>query len=101
MSWLLLLLWTDCGIVSSRLQVNLDDLLWVLTDSQMKAALGFVNSLRDVIKKSNQQSKKLAAEKLRVSQLFVGQLSENLSRSLPLSSLFLLSSDMTLSKTEW
>ena len=39
----------DCGIVTSRLQVNLDDLLWVLTDSQLKAALVFINSLKDVI----------------------------------------------------
>ncbi|KAI0227386.1 UHRF1-binding protein 1-like [Lamellibrachia satsuma] len=55
----------DCGIVTSRLQVNLDDLLWVLTDSQLKAALVFINSLKDVIKKSSQQSKLHAAEKLK------------------------------------
>ena len=58
----------DCGIVTSRLQVNLDDLLWVLTDSQLKAALVFINSLKDVIKKSSQQSKLHAAEKLKVSE---------------------------------
>ncbi|ELU09962.1 hypothetical protein CAPTEDRAFT_105822 [Capitella teleta] len=56
----------DCGMVASRLQVNLDDLLWVLTDSQLNAALGFINSLQDVIKKSNLQSKQLAAEKLKM-----------------------------------
>ena len=53
-------------MIASRLQVNLDDLLWVLTDSQMKAAIVFANSLRDVIQKSNKQSKHLAAEKLQV-----------------------------------
>ena len=57
---------SDCGIVASRLQVNLDDLLWVLTDSQLNAALGFINSLREVVKRSNLQSKQLAAEKLKV-----------------------------------
>ena len=57
---------SDCGMVASRLQVNLDDLLWVLTDSQLNAALVFINSLQDVIKKSNLQSKQLAAEKLKV-----------------------------------
>ena len=58
---------SDCGMVASRLQVNLDDLLWVLTDSQLNAAMVFLNSLKDVIKKSSQQSKQLAAEKLKVS----------------------------------
>ena len=56
----------DCGIISSRVQLNLDDLLWVLTDSQLKAAILFANSLRDIIKKSNAQSKLQAAEKLQV-----------------------------------
>lgn len=56
----------DCSIVASRLQVNLDDLLWVLTNSQLKAALTFASSLRDIVAKSNEQSKRLAAEKLRV-----------------------------------
>lgn len=54
-------------MVASRLQVNLDDLLWVLTDSQLNAALTFINSLKEVIKKSTLQSKQLAAEKLKVS----------------------------------
>ena len=57
---------SDCGIVASRVQLNLDDLLWVLTDSQLKAALVFVDSLKEIIKKSAQQSKLLAAQKLRV-----------------------------------
>ncbi len=56
----------DCGIVSSRVQFNLDDLLWVLTDSQLKAAIVFVNSLKEIVKRSAAQSKLLAAEKLKV-----------------------------------
>lgn len=40
----------DCSLVSSRLVLVLDDLLWVLTDSQLKAALHFVDSLSDLIK---------------------------------------------------
>jgi hypothetical protein len=58
----------DCSIVASRLQINLDDLLWVLTNSQLKAALTFVGSLRDIVARSSEQSKRLAAEKLRVSE---------------------------------
>ena len=57
---------SDCGIIASRLQINLDDLLWVLTDSQLKAALVFVNSLKDIVAKSARLSKKLAAERLKV-----------------------------------
>jgi len=58
----------DCSIIASRLQVNLDDLLWVLTNSQLKAALTFVGSLRDIVARSTEQSKRLAAEKLRVNK---------------------------------
>lgn len=36
---------SDCVILASRLVLILDDLLWVLTDSQLKAALHFVDSL--------------------------------------------------------
>ena len=57
---------TDCGIVSSRVQFNLDDLLWVLTDSQLKAAIVFANSLKEIVKRSAAQSKLLAHEKLKV-----------------------------------
>ena len=44
----------------------LDDLLWVLTDTQLKAAILYVNSLKETIEKSRKQSKNLAAEKLLV-----------------------------------
>ncbi|GAB1600654.1 UHRF1-binding protein 1-like isoform X2 [Argonauta hians] len=55
----------DCSIVSSRVILLLDDLLWVLTETQLKAALLYATSLQEVIEKSAQQSKQLAAEKLK------------------------------------
>lgn len=63
-----LYVWLDCSIIASRLQFNLDDLLWVLTDSQLKAALTFLNSLHDIITLASQQAKKLATDKLKVQQ---------------------------------
>jgi len=57
---------SDCSIIATRVQVNLDDLLWVLTGSQLKAAIVFVGSLRDIVGQSREQNKRLAAEKLRV-----------------------------------
>ena len=57
---------SDCSIISSRIILLLDDILWVLTDTQLKAAILYANSLRDMIEKSTQQSKKLAADKLQV-----------------------------------
>jgi len=59
-------MFTDCSIIATRVQVNLDDLLWVLTGSQLKAAMVFVGSLRDIVGRSREQNKRLAAEKLRV-----------------------------------
>lgn len=44
----------------------LDDLLWVLTTTQLKAAILYADSLKEIIKKSREQSKKQAAEKLQV-----------------------------------
>ncbi|KAH9519137.1 UHRF1-binding protein 1, partial [Bulinus truncatus] len=55
----------DSTIISSRLTLLLDDLLWVLTITQLKAAILYANSLKEVIERSSQQSKKLAAEKLK------------------------------------
>lgn len=55
----------DCSIVSSRVILLLDDLLWVLTETQLKAALLYATSLQEVIEKSTHQSKQLAAEKLK------------------------------------
>lgn len=65
------MLFADCAIISSRLQVNLDDLLWVLTDSQLTAALAFTNDLRGIVARSSELTKSLAAEKLKVSSFLV------------------------------
>lgn len=56
---------SDCSVVSSRLVLILDDLLWVLTDSQLKAALHFVDSLTGLIKASTEEiQRKKALRKL-------------------------------------
>lgn len=55
---------SDCSIMSSRLVLILDDLLWVLTDSQLKAALHFVDSLASLIKASNNLIQKTKAKKI-------------------------------------
>ncbi|XP_037024390.1 UHRF1-binding protein 1-like isoform X3 [Bradysia coprophila] len=54
---------SDCSILSSRLVLILDDLLWVLTDSQLKAALHFVDSLAALIKESTNLTQKTKAQK--------------------------------------
>ena len=43
---------SDCGILGVRLVTILDDLLWVLTDDQLKAALHFVGSVSGLVKKT-------------------------------------------------
>ncbi|XP_060600792.1 bridge-like lipid transfer protein family member 3B isoform X2 [Ruditapes philippinarum] len=55
---------SDCSVIATRIIFLLDDLLWVLTDTQLKSAMVYVNSLSTMIEKSSQQSKQLAAEKL-------------------------------------
>lgn len=59
----LLLLLADCSVLSSRLLLILDDLLWVLTDSQLKAALHFVDSLAGLIQESNKTIQRKKAQK--------------------------------------
>ncbi|XP_035917615.1 UHRF1-binding protein 1-like isoform X2 [Anopheles stephensi] len=54
---------TDCSIVASCLVLILDDLLWVLTDSQLKAALHFVDSLTGLIKASTNVVQRVKAQK--------------------------------------
>ncbi|XP_033106989.1 UHRF1-binding protein 1-like isoform X2 [Anneissia japonica] len=54
---------SDCDIVASKLSVLLDDILWVLTDSQIKAVIMHFRSLNPVIQKSTQQSKAMANQK--------------------------------------
>uniref|UniRef100_A0A3B3ZHE5 Uncharacterized protein n=1 Tax=Periophthalmus magnuspinnatus TaxID=409849 RepID=A0A3B3ZHE5_9GOBI len=52
----------DCNVVASKLILILDDLLWVLTDSQLKAMVQYAKSLSEAMEKSNQQRKSLATE---------------------------------------
>lgn len=55
---------SDCTILASRLVLILDDLLWVLTDSQLNAALHFVDSLASLIKASTSLTQKTKAKKI-------------------------------------
>lgn len=51
--------------MGSRLVIILDDLLWVLTDSQLKAALHFLDSLGGLVQKATRIARKAkAARKL-------------------------------------
>uniref|UniRef100_UPI00398EFD82 bridge-like lipid transfer protein family member 3B isoform X1 n=1 Tax=Pristiophorus japonicus TaxID=55135 RepID=UPI00398EFD82 len=52
----------DCNVVASKLVLILDDLLWVLTDSQLKAMAQYSKSLSEVMEKSAQQRKSMATE---------------------------------------
>uniref|UniRef100_A0AAV2IVB2 UHRF1-binding protein 1-like n=1 Tax=Knipowitschia caucasica TaxID=637954 RepID=A0AAV2IVB2_KNICA len=52
----------DCNVVASKLILILDDLLWVLTDSQLKAMVQYAKSLSEAMEKSNQQRKSMATE---------------------------------------
>jgi hypothetical protein len=54
---------SDCSVMSSRLLLILDDLLWVLTDSQLKAALHFVDSLAGLIQDSNKAIQRKKAQR--------------------------------------
>lgn len=57
----------DNSVLASRLVLILDDLLWVLTDSQLKAALHFIQSLSGLIKEATHATQKTkAARKLTV-----------------------------------
>ncbi|XP_074537568.1 bridge-like lipid transfer protein family member 3A [Halichoeres trimaculatus] len=54
----------DCNVLASKLLFILDDLLWVLTDSQLKAIIHYSKSLSEVMEKSAQQRKSRTAESL-------------------------------------
>uniref|UniRef100_A0A1A7Y1L1 UHRF1 binding protein 1 n=2 Tax=Iconisemion striatum TaxID=60296 RepID=A0A1A7Y1L1_9TELE len=54
----------DCNVVASKLILILDDLLWVLTDSQLKAMVQYAKSLSEAMEKSAQQRKSMTAESL-------------------------------------
>jgi len=60
-------LFVDCSVVGCRLSLILDDLLWVLTDSQILAAVHFMSSLSGLIKQATETSQHVkAARKLEV-----------------------------------
>ncbi|KAJ3612682.1 hypothetical protein NHX12_020947 [Muraenolepis orangiensis] len=52
----------DCYVVASKLVLILDDLLWVLTDSQLKAMVQYAKSLSEAMERSAQQRKSMATE---------------------------------------
>ncbi|XP_029969105.1 bridge-like lipid transfer protein family member 3B isoform X2 [Salarias fasciatus] len=52
----------DCNVVASKLILILDDLLWVLTDSQLKAMVQYAKSLSEAMDRSAQQRKSRAPE---------------------------------------
>ncbi|NXE81139.1 URFB1 protein, partial [Cochlearius cochlearius] len=47
----------DCNVMASKLMFLLDDLLWVLTDSQLKAMMKYGGGLSEAMEKSAQQRK--------------------------------------------
>lgn len=49
----------DCAVLANRVEVLLDDLLWILTDRQIQAALLCVKSLTDSIDASRRQNMSL------------------------------------------
>lgn len=57
----------DCFILGCKLAILIEELLCVFTDSQMKAALHYIDSLAGVVKKSTHLSRrKKAIRKLEV-----------------------------------
>jgi hypothetical protein len=67
----------DCFIMGSRIVIILDDLLWVLTDSQLKAALHFLDSLAGLVQKATQITRKAkAARKLEEFPEYQAQLAQ-------------------------
>ena len=57
----------DCSVLGCRLVLILDDLLWVLTDDQLKAALHFADSLTGLLKRATEAAQKIkGARKLEV-----------------------------------
>lgn len=56
----------DCSTVTSKLQFLMDDLLWILTDSQTKAAAVFARHMKHQIDKASEQSKRHMAKEFQV-----------------------------------
>uniref|UniRef100_A0AAV2LZR6 UHRF1-binding protein 1 n=1 Tax=Knipowitschia caucasica TaxID=637954 RepID=A0AAV2LZR6_KNICA len=57
----------DCNVLASKLFFILDDLLWVLTDSQLKAIIHYAKSLSEAMEKSAKQRKNMTAESMQAS----------------------------------
>ena len=58
---------SDCTVLGCRLVLILDDLLWVLADDQLKAALHFADSLSGLLKRATAVTQKVkGARKLEV-----------------------------------
>uniref|UniRef100_A0A0K2UJH7 AGAP008379PAlike [Tribolium castaneum] n=1 Tax=Lepeophtheirus salmonis TaxID=72036 RepID=A0A0K2UJH7_LEPSM len=49
---------SDCSVLGCRLVLILDDLLWVLTDDQLQAALHFADSISGLIKRATEETQK-------------------------------------------
>lgn len=60
----------DCNVIATKLVLILDDLLWVLTDSQLKAMVQYAKSLSEAIEKSTEQRKSMAPEPAQVCYKF-------------------------------
>uniref|UniRef100_A0A8C1FSI7 Bridge-like lipid transfer protein family member 3B n=1 Tax=Cyprinus carpio carpio TaxID=630221 RepID=A0A8C1FSI7_CYPCA len=58
----------DCNVIASKLILILDDLLWVLTDSQLKAMVQYAKSLSEAMEKSAAQRKSMPPDTTHVSQ---------------------------------
>ncbi|XP_051890497.1 UHRF1-binding protein 1 isoform X2 [Pristis pectinata] len=62
----------DCNVVGSKLMFLLDDLLWVLTDSQLKAMIEYAQSLSEAMENSAKQRKRMAPDTAGTSGLASG-----------------------------
>ncbi|XP_016311049.1 UHRF1-binding protein 1-like isoform X1 [Sinocyclocheilus anshuiensis] len=56
----------DCNVIESKLILILEDLLWVLTDSQLKAMVQYAKSLSEAMEKSAAQRKSMAPDTTQV-----------------------------------
>ena len=58
---------SDCSVLGCRLVLIMEDLLWVLIDDQLKAALHFADSLSGLLKRATEETQKIkGARKLEV-----------------------------------
>lgn len=77
---------SDCFVLGCKLLLRLDDLLWVLTDSQLKAVLHFVESLSGLVQKADETTRiKKAARKLEMLPEYHAQVSQQARTSEPTS----------------